>query len=160
MVSFNFLSLRDNHWHSFKYFYFDVIYKRWRNIIKKKVGIIICIIFLFSTLPTATSTNPERIYNEPLSKTKDFSNNLPPDRYIFGIYIGTFVYNGIEYDNEYYWYSVTPINLRSFALIYANENYYFLNEPITEKPAYVNKDVFNHGFVGNHFMFIWGSSTF
>ncbi|PNX48598.1 MAG: hypothetical protein BV457_03365 [Thermoplasmata archaeon M9B1D] len=127
---------------------------------KKIVGVFVCFLFLFSALPAITITGAIKIDNEPLSEIKDFSNNLLPDRYLFGICVGTFVYNGIEYDGGFWWYNVTPINLRFFALIYVIENYYFLNEPITENPAYINKDVFKHGFVGIHFMFIWGGSTF
>ena len=124
---------------------------------KKIVGIIICMLFLFSTLPTVPGTNLEKIDKELLSEINDSSNN---NRYIFGIYIGTFILNGIEYGNGFWWYNVTPINLKAPAIIYVNEQFYFLNEIITENPAYINKDIFNHGFVGNNFMFIWGFSNF
>jgi hypothetical protein len=126
------------------------------NNMKKIVGILIFILFLFSTSFTITEANLEKIDKDFLSETNDSSNN----RYVFGLYIGTFIFNGIEYDAGFWWYNVTPINLRSYAVIYMNENYYFLNQPITENPAHINKDVFKHGFVGNRFMFIWGGSTF
>jgi len=125
---------------------------------KKIIGIFICMLFLFSILPAIQGANPEKISEKPL-QTENNSNYLI-NGLILGIVYGKIVYNGEELRDEPYGmcYNVTPINVRIIVISYIfGQEFNIQKDGIYVNPLYISQNMW-HGFVGKHFLFLWGSS--
>jgi len=123
---------------------------------KKIIGIFICLLFLFSTLPVVASADVDENNEEPLMKTDDNEFQINEFYFYFVIYYGKIVYNGEEYvDFPYYeiCYNITPITLRGLGIV---KTYYYGFFPIFGKvpfdPWFIPKSEF-HGFIGKNYIF-------
>jgi len=85
---------------------------------KKIFGIIICMLFLFSTIPIVNGTDCPNNNNENSLQKSD--NNI--QGFEFGMTYGRIIYNGIEYSGLYYLHNMTAINVKATYLLWSTEN--------------------------------------
>jgi len=123
---------------------------------KELIGIFVCMLFLFSSLPAVQSTNIDNNKIEPVLKT-NYTNNQWG--FIYVAYFGIIKNNGEEFREEPLWcmcYNVTPINARFIGIAYSKEVGFSIdNQKITDEPFYIPKDGidWNLGFIGKNLMF-------
>jgi hypothetical protein len=122
---------------------------------KKMFGIFICMLFLFSTLPTIHGSEI-LVNNEDNSSIKNKVTNI-----FIEIAYGRIKYNGEELKDEPWGmcYNITPINVKMVA-IGIGEKFDFSVDffKITDNPAYISQNM-TRGYIGNHFMFLWNYSV-
>ena len=122
---------------------------------KKIVGIYICMLLIFSSLPLVSGVNLDKNIKELLLKTNG-ANYLINETMIFILY-GRIVYNGEEIHNGYMCYNFTPINVILVGLWWTSDKGFFIrNEKVTEDPCYIAQTDLIHGFVGKNYMFLLG----
>jgi hypothetical protein len=90
---------------------------------KKIVGIIICILFLFSTFPIVDSTDSDKTNIESSLHKTDSSIQ----GFAFGMLYGSIINNGIEYSGLYLVYNLSAINVNGIYLYWDKDDPY-LNE--------------------------------
>lgn len=122
---------------------------------KKMFGIFICMLFLFSTLPTIHGSEIF-VNNEDNSSIKNKVTNI-----FIEIAYGRIKYNGEELKDEPWGmcYNITPINVKMVA-IGIGEKFDFSVDffKITDNPAYISQNM-TRGYIGKHFMFLWNYSV-
>ncbi len=122
---------------------------------KKMFGIFICMLFLFSTLPTIQGTGILVNKEESLLKSNDVS--YPTGFLFIEIAFGRIIYNGEELMGEPWGmcYNITPINAKGVG-IGIGEGFDFSIQwfKITDNPSYISQNM-TKGFIGNHYMFLY-----
>jgi hypothetical protein len=122
---------------------------------KKIIGIFICMLFLFSTLPTTQGTNVIDNKEESFLKSNDVSSKTG---YLFiEIAFGRIIYNGEELLDEPWGmcYNITPINAKILGIgIGEGFDLSFQRFKITEDPSYISQNM-SKGFIGNNYMFLY-----
>ena len=121
-------------------------------MIKKIVGICICILFLFSTYPVVIGANHNKKIEESLLTVNDDANVFPGFEF-------SLLYGIIALERETpSSYIIKPIFVREkvFGYDIGSGFYGWMGTYINTELASIPKDYYNHGFVHNIFMFIWG----
>ena len=123
---------------------------------KKLVGFLICMLFLFLVFPTIQGAN--NIYYEEASISKTNDANFPC-AFIFVVLYGIIEYNGEVFDYLLgNCYNITPIKVRCIYFGIDGYSIKFQNIIVTTDDTqymYISKDLFNwHGFVSKHLMFL------
>lgn len=121
---------------------------------KKVIGIFICTLFLFSSLPTITGTNINKNIEKSLLMTKD-SNNIISG-FSFIIFYGRIVYHGEVVNNNQTYYNITAIflRLREIAWVPGHE-FASVFSIIADERLMFPKDWMDQGFIGNNYMVLW-----
>jgi hypothetical protein len=119
---------------------------------KKIVGVLICMLFLFSTLPVVNSADSNKNSENSLLKS---------DKCIIGftfiITYGRIINHGLEYRGYFdgWCFNITPINLKYMGFFWDVYNGFSIEkEIITEDQHYIPQDLFyGHGFITKNYMF-------
>ena len=123
-------------------------------MLKKLIGIFICMLFLFSALPVVNGRDSDKNYENLLVKSFD---SIPMVK--FTIEYGKIINHGLEVTGfPFGWcYNITPVNLRYTNFIWNIENgFYTEKEILDEDTYYIPKDLFPfHGFISENYIFIW-----
>ena len=119
---------------------------------KKLLGIFICVLFLFSTYPVVIGADNDKKIEEPLLRVNDKNNAFP--FFEFSLLWGIII---LERETPSS-YIIKPIFVREkvFGYDIGSGFYGWRGTYINTDLASIPKDYYNHGFVHNIFMFIWG----
>ena len=125
---------------------------------KKIMGIFVCMLFLFSTLPTIQGNNVLDNKEESLLKSNDVSY---PNGFLFiEIGFGRIIYNGEELMDEPWGicYNITPINAKIVGIgIGEGFDLSFQWFKISDNPSYISQNM-TKGFIGKNYMFLYSIS--
>jgi hypothetical protein len=116
-------------------------------MIKKILGIFICMLFLFSTLPVVAGAELDKNNEEFILK--------PNDRLGLGLMMvwGRIIFHGEEYVDGYLCYNVTPIDAWFLLIAPMSDGFEFYR--IIDNPCYIMKGVFLNDFITKNYMFLW-----
>ena len=122
---------------------------------KKIIGILVCMLFLFSILPTIQGSDIFVNKEESLLKSNHVS--YPTGFLFIEIGFGRILYNGEELMDEPWGmcYNITPINAKVVG-IGIGECFDFSIQwfKITDNPSYISKNM-TKGFIGKNYMFLY-----
>jgi hypothetical protein len=129
---------------------------------KKIIGIFVCLLFLFSILPSVQGID--------LEENKE--NGPHPSANHLLIIRGRIEFHGKEdriiefHDEDLYGklgvcYNVTPIHVRLIDIVGSN-GIWFSTIPVYDDPYYLPKDIYKIHFVTQHYIFLigWYDDTF
>ena len=121
----------------------------------KLIGIFVCMLILFSTLPTIQGSNVFVNTEESLLKSNDVS--YPTGFLFIEIAFGRIIYNGKELMDEPWGicYNITPINVKGIG-IGIGEGFDLSIQwfKVTDNPSYISQNM-SKGFIGNHYMLLY-----
>ena len=122
--------------------------------LKKIIGILICMLFLFSSLPVVNSADSNKNGENHLLKSDDCIQLVK-----FIIEYGRIINHGLEVTGfPFGWcYNITPINLRYTNFIWKYKSGFYTEKGILDEDTYyIPKDFFpSHGFISKNYIFIW-----
>ena len=112
------------------------------------VGIFICMLVLFSTVPVVASAELDKDNEELFLKPNDYIG--------LGLMMvwGQIIFNGEEYVNGYLCYNITPINTWHLLIAYKLPPMFEFYR-IFNNPCYLWKEVFTNGFITKNYMCLW-----
>ena len=122
---------------------------------KKIVGIFICMLFLFSTLPVVNGADYPNNNNENSLQKSD--NNIK--FFEFGMFYGRIIYNGIEYSGLVYLYNMTAINVKAIYICWDKEHGLQIEKGVLYQDCLFYRPVGSflfHGFITKNYVFWYG----
>ena len=119
---------------------------------KKIIGIFVCMLFLFSTLPVVTSTKLDKNSEKSFLKS---NNNIKN----FEIYIeyGKVINNGLGDYGFGWFYEVIPIDVKDIYIRWDYENGFYIEKGnVSPDPIYMQVGSFLfHGFLTKNYMIFY-----